>query len=52
MLSGESFLFMLLIVGVVMEAALGVFATFESRLEAREFGADAVGENEELDKAA
>ena len=52
MLSSEGFLFMVLIVGVVMEAALAVFATFESRLEARVFGADTVGENEELDKAA
>jgi hypothetical protein len=41
-----------LIVGVVMEAALAVFATFESRLEARELGVDAVRKNEELDKAA
>jgi hypothetical protein len=51
-LSAEGFLFMVLIVGVVVEAALAVFAMFESRLEARELRADAVGENEELDEAA
>jgi hypothetical protein len=43
---------MVLIVGVVIEAALAVFATFESRLEAREPGVGVVRENEELDEAA